>query len=290
MKRALSLLLTISMLTSLCAVLAVDAGKTRAVIGADLTQEQIAAVYESFGAERGDAEELRVTNADERKYLEGYVDEGVIGTRSISCVYIETLEEGEGLDVTTSNISWCQPEMYVSALATAGITDARVIVAAPFEVSGTAALTGVYMAYEDITGQKLDETAKLVSTQELTVTAGLADQIGALDSVEIVNQLKLILDQTKAMSAADLWQKIKDIAAEYNVTLTDAQLQQLVELCRQLERLDADALREKVESIQDTLEGLAQARTKVQGFAAAVRSIFSAIGEFFAGIAARLRA
>ena len=61
------------------------------------------------------------------------------------------------MDVTTSNITWCTPEMYISALATAGITDAKVVVAAPFEVSGTAALTGVYKAYEDMTGKKLDQ-------------------------------------------------------------------------------------------------------------------------------------
>ena len=113
--------------------------------------------------------ELKVTNAEERAALSGYVDESVIGTRSISCVYVELLVEGAGMDVTTSNVNFCTPEMYMSALATAGITDAKVVVAAPFEVSGTAALTGVYKAYEDITGKKLDDLAKLVSTQELTI-------------------------------------------------------------------------------------------------------------------------
>ena len=37
---------------------------------------------------------------------------------------------------------------------------AKVIVSAPFAVSGTAALTGVYKAYEDITGQSLSSLAK----------------------------------------------------------------------------------------------------------------------------------
>jgi uncharacterized protein YpuA (DUF1002 family) len=149
---------------------------------------------------RGDVTEMTITNADERKYLEGYVDESLIGTKSISCVYIEVTDEGSGLDVTTNNITWCAPEMYVNALATAGITDAKVIVAAPFDVSGTAALTGVYKAYEDITGQKLDENAKLVGTQELGVTADLANEIGSYDSTSIVNELKGILSETKDMS------------------------------------------------------------------------------------------
>ena len=38
--------------------------------------------------------------------------------------YVELLPEGSGLEVTAENVNWCTPEMYVSALATAGITDA----------------------------------------------------------------------------------------------------------------------------------------------------------------------
>lgn len=135
MKKLISALLAVCLLAGAVPALAVDAGEARAVIGANLTDEQIADVYKNFGISRGDVTELRVTNADERKYLSGYVDDSVIGTNSISCVYIEVLNEGEGLDVTTSNINWCTSQMYVSALATAGITDAKIIVAAPFEVS-----------------------------------------------------------------------------------------------------------------------------------------------------------
>ena len=131
MKKLISLLLAACLLCGAVPALALDAGEARAVIGADLTDEQIAAVYASFGVERGSVTELRVTNADERKYLEGYVDEALIGTHSISCVYIEVLDEGEGLEVSTSNVNWCSSEMYVSALATAGVSDARIIVAAP---------------------------------------------------------------------------------------------------------------------------------------------------------------
>ena len=124
MKKILSILLACCLLAGAVPALAVDAGEARAVIGSNLTEEQISAVYSNFGVKRGDVTELRVTNADERKYLEGYVEDSVIGTNSISCVYIEVLEAGEGLDVTTSNINWCTSQMYVSALATAGITDA----------------------------------------------------------------------------------------------------------------------------------------------------------------------
>ena len=281
MKKIISALLAICLLAGAVPALAVDAGEARAVIGANLTDEQIADVYKSFGVSRGDVTELRVTNADERKYLEGYVDDSVIGTNSISCVYIEVLDEGEGLDVTTSNINWCTSQMYVSALATAGITDAKIIVTAPFEVSGTAALTGVYMAYEDITGEELDETAKLVSTQELTLTAELADKIGSYDSVEIVNELKLLLGETRNMTDDELRSEIISIASDLGVTLTDTQINQLISLCRSLEKLNPDELKAKVESVQNTIAKLGQAKETVSNFLTGVKNVWNSIVDFF---------
>ena len=239
-----------------------------------------------FSISRGDSAELTITNAEEREYLEGYVDSALIGTRSVSCVYVELLSEGEGMSVTTSNINWCTPEMYVSALATAGITDARIEVAAPVEVSGTAALTGVYKAYENMTGQKLDDIAKLVSTQELTITGELAAQIGSFDSMAIVNELKLMLDETAKMSDEEIKSQIIYIAKQYNVSLTDGQIQQLIDLCRSLEQLDGDALRARVEEVQQTLTKLSQAKTKVVGFVDSVKKVVTSIAEFFERIKA----
>lgn len=284
MKKLISALLAVCLLAGAVPALAVDAGEARAVIGANLTDEQIADVYKNFGISRGDVTELRVTNADERKYLSGYVDDSVIGTNSISCVYIEVLNEGEGLDVTTSNINWCTSQMYVSALATAGITDAKIIVAAPFEVSGTAALTGVYMAYEDITGEELDETAKLVSTQELTLTAELADKIGSYDSVEIVNELKLLLGETRNMTDEQLRAEIVSIASDLGVTLTDTQINQLISLCRSLEKLNPDELKAKVESVQNTIAKLGQAKETVSNFLTGVKNVWDSIVDFFKNI------
>lgn len=284
MKKILSILLACCLLAGAVPALAVDAGEARAVIGANLTEEQISAVYSNFGVKRGDVTELRVTNADERKYLEGYVEDSVIGTNSISCVYIEVLEAGEGLDVTTSNINWCTSQMYVSALATAGITDAKIIVAAPFEVSGTAALTGVYMAYEDITGETLDETAKLVSTQELTLTAELAEKIGSYDSVEIVNELKLLLGETKNMTDEQLRREIESIASDLGASLTDTQISQLISLCRSLEKLNPEQLKEKVESVQDTIAKLGQAKETVSNFFEGVKNVWNSIVDFFKGL------
>ena len=281
MKKIFSLLLALLLVAGMAVPAYADVNQSRAVIGADLSDEQVEAVYGMFGIRRGEAIELKMTNAEERTYLEGYVDNSLIGTRSISCVYVELLPAGSGMSVTTSNINWCTGEMYISALATAGITDANIVVAAPFEVSGTAALSGVYKAYEDMTGKKLDDLAKLVSTQELTITGELAAEIGSMDSTAIVNELKMMLDVTQTMSDDEIRAEIREIASRYNVNLTNTQEEQLLTLCRSLEGLDAESLKARVQDVQNTLQKVSDAKTKVVGFVQGVKKVVESVSGFF---------
>lgn len=280
MKKIIALLLAFSMLSGFGAAYAIDQGQARAVIGANISEAQKATVYQSFGVEPGSVTELTVNNSEEREYLDGLVDESIIGTKSISCVYIETLAEGKGLQVDVSNVNWCTKEMYINALVTAGITDAKLVVTSPVLVSGTAALTGVYKAYEDITGEKLDEDAKLAGTQELVITAELADEIGSYDAVAIVNELKLILDDTENMTDEQLKEEIIKIAKDYNVNISDGQISQVIKLVRSLEGLDDDALKERVEQAQDWIKSLAKAQSTVQDVVQTVKEFFVAVGEF----------
>lgn len=106
---------------------AMEQGDARVTIGADLDAEERTKVYADFGIEPGDAIEITVTNADERAYLEGIAPEKKIGKVALSCTYIVIGEPGSGLQITTKHINWCTSEMYINALTTAGITDAKVI-------------------------------------------------------------------------------------------------------------------------------------------------------------------
>lgn len=281
MKKILPLVLALALLLSLSASAFADDVQGRAVIGADLSTEQVDKLYAMFGISRGSLPELTVTNQEERVYLSGFISEELLGTRAISSVLVELLPEGSGMDVSTVNITWCTPEMYKAALATAGITDARIVVAAPFEVSGTAALTGIYKAYEDITGQTLDEMSKLVGTQELTITGEIADAIGSMDSTSIVNQLKLVLTETEKMSDEEILAQIDAICTQYNVQLSDTHRQQLLSLCRSFEGLDAESLKAKVEDVQGKIKSLAGAKEKVEAVVEKAKGFVGSVGKFF---------
>lgn len=258
-----------------------DAEMRRVVVGADLTNAQIETIYRFFGIERGSVPEMLLTNQEEHTALEGFVEPQVIGTRSMSCVYLELLPQGSGMSVSTDQISWCTPEMYQNALLTAGIRDARIAVAAPFAVSGTAALAGIYKAYEDMTGQHLDDLVKAAGTQELTVTGALADEIGTADSSTIVSELKQILGETASMSDDEVRAVIRSIAERHHVQLKEDQVQQLLELCRSLEKLNPDSLTQKVEDIQSTLEKVSEAKDHVVGWMAKAREALDAVHGFF---------
>ena len=286
LKKLLSFALALCIVLSAGAALALNEGDARAVIGANLSEENKNQVYSTFGISRGSVTELTVTNADERQYLEGLVSSDKIGTNAISCVYVEIAKAGSGLDITVSdNISWCTRETYMNALVTAGISDAKVIVTAPVSgITGTAALTGIYKAYESITGTALDDVAKLVGTQELVITNELADEIGSYDASMIVNELKKILDETQNMTDAEVDAEIRRIAKEYNVSISDFQISQLIKLCRSLEGLDASALKEKVESAQDAIKKLAGVQETANKFVEGVKNIFQSIGNFFSNL------
>ena len=149
---------------------------------------------------------------------------------------------------------------------------------------GSAVTLWVNRAYEDITGQPLNELAKLAGTQELVITAELADTVGNIDAVTIVNELKGILDQTKDMTDDELREQIRSIASQYNVTLTDGQVDQLLSLCRSLEGLSSDELKARVEQVQGILTSLAGAQETVTGILGSIKGFFEAVGNFFANL------
>jgi len=269
-KKIIAVVLTLIMGVAFAAPAFAAAQEARVVIGADNTEGQIADVYSYFGINRGDVQELQVTNDEERHYLNGLVPDEKIGNVALSCVYIEP-NDGGGLETSINNINWVTEKMYKSALATAGVTDAKVKISAYKPVSGTGALAGIYKAYEDMTGTVLDETAKNTAIEELVVTGELKDALGDV-SVDIINDLKGKLKETKTMTDDQIRELIRETAEKYEVTLTDDQVQQILDLVKKFNELNMDP---------DTFLNLFQAKQGIEGFFTSVGDFFKGIGDFF---------
>ena len=286
MKRIISAVLALAVGFTLFipTALADEDGQERVTMGADLTDRQREAVYSDFGIEEGSVTELTVTNDEERSYLEGLVPDGKIGSVALSCIYIKTLPEGSGLSIEIHNINYCTEDMYSNALETAGISDAQVIVSAPFPVSGTGALTGAYKAYEDITGNSLSSLAKAAGAEELVVTGELAEYIGSDDATQMINELKSMLDKTQDMTDDEVRVEIKNLAQMYNVALTNAQLEQVLSLVRKLEGLDADELQDQLVGIAKAAQTANEVGEVTSKVFTDVKGFFASVGSFFSGV------
>ena len=209
------------------------------VWGGDLTANQKEIVRQEFlsGNARLDAaQELVVTNREEREALAGKVDPAAIGSRSISSVYIE-VGRGRGIDVKTRNISLITPQMYRSALLTGGVRQAKVIAAAPVPVSGTAALTGIFKAYERITGEELSSEAKDAATEELVQAGELGQTIGQEKAAQLMENIKEQVLKQKPKTLGQVEEIVRQAAQKLNVSLSRKQLRQLSQLFLRIGKL-----------------------------------------------------
>lgn len=257
-------------------------------LGADLNKDQKKKVLELLDVDEDELDQYKVvtvTNKDEHKYLDDYLDSSVIGTRALSSVLIEKKDKGDGINVTTKNITYCTPGMYENALTTAGVTDATVTVAGPFNITGTAALVGAMNAYEDMTGKDISSESKDAATNELVVTSELAQQLDDSEKAEQFLALikeKVLSDDVKTKS--DINDIIDECGKDLDVTITDDQKAQIAELMQKINKLDLNVndLKEQASKIYDKLSEM---DIDTQGIFAKIKmalsSIFAALSGLF---------
>lgn len=228
-------------------------------LGADLSDEQKNTMLKYFKVDSSQAQIIYVTNQDERDHLSSYVPLEQIGTRTVSCAYVKPTTSG-GIKVRTANLNWVTCNMIASSLSTSGVTNCEVVAACPFEVSGTGALTGIQMAYETASGQKLDETKKELATEEMVVTGNLADSVGQNDATTVINQAKMQVIADNVQNADDIYNIVVNISNNNNVTLTDDEINTIVNLLQQISQQDYDysEMQETLERVNDNVTGKAE--------------------------------
>lgn len=229
-------------------------GDVIVTLGENLTDDQKKQLLIEMNVD-DDVEIIYVTNEEEHQYLGNYISKKEIGTRAISSTRITLLESGSGLNVTTNNIKWVSEGMYANALVTAGVTDADIYVTAPFEVSGTAALTGIIKAYEITNEIEIPEEQKQVANEEMVKTAELGDRFGVEEASELMARIKEEIAKNPVTTTEELRELIQRVAKEIGVTLTDEELTGLVSLFNRMKDLniDWDQVQNQITKIRDNL-------------------------------------
>lgn len=277
--KKLCLFLCSLMILSTCTVFA-DSNRF-VTIGEDLSEEQRGTIFEFFGLSDDDLNTIQiisVSNDEEKEYLSGIVDDSVIGTHTYSCAYIEPTSEG-GIQVKTANLTYVTSDILVNALQTAGIENCNVIVTAPFEVSGTGALTGIYKGYE-LQGVKLDEDKKKLASEELIVTAEVEKECGENTAQLITDVKQEVVSSSETLSKEDIETMVKDKSVEYNININSQTVDKIVDLVSKFQDkdYDADTFTNKLSEIKDKVTEQAE---NSKGFFESVKQFFKAIGDFF---------
>ncbi len=259
-KRALSIIMAALVLGNSLSVSADGVTeKTYLSLGADLKESEKAIVLDLLDVEEEDLGEYtigEVTNAEEHEYLDDYLSASVIGSRALSSVLVEIEDEGEGIDVETSNITYCTSGMYRNALATAGVENASIKVAGPFNITGTAALVGVMKAYEKMTGEAISEESKDAATNELVTTGELAENIGDSDDAEaLIALIKEKVVEGNLKSEEDIMNAVEEAADQLEIKLSEEDRQLILELMEKIKNLDIDMdqLKEQAKAVYDKL-------------------------------------
>ena len=223
---------------------------------------------------------IEVSNEEEREYLGEFIDEKLLGTRAISSVYVEKLPEGEGITVSSKNITWVTNDMYRNAIVTAGIKDAKIVVAAPFEVSGTAALTGVMKAFEDLTGEKITEIEKKVASEEIAKTATLGSEIGQEEAEELITSIKMYVVKNGIKSKGSIKKVSEEMSNELGIELTKEQMDEIVSLMKGISKLnlDIDQIKGQLQDISGKIDKITEQNIEIRSV---LEKILDAITNFF---------
>lgn len=260
-------------------------------LGADLTEEEKNTVFGLLGVDAGQLDQymvVTITNEDEHNYLDAYLDASVIGSRALSSVVVEKKEKGTGIQVKTSNITYCTTGMYQNALATAGLEDAEIRVAGPFNISGTAALVGAMKAYGEMTGESIEPENADAATEELVTTSELGETLGSQDQAEaLIGAVKDTIVADEVTEPEEIEAVIDDTAKEMNIELSEEDREKIRSLMEKIGQLDLDvnSLKAQAKELYQKLDemDIDISDEQVQGVLSSIASWFGNLWETIKG-------
>ena len=235
----------------------VFADETKVVtLGADLSDAQKQTMMKYFNVSADQVQILTVTNQDEHNHLDNIAPQEQIGSHTLSCAYVKPTQSG-GIKVRTANLNWVTGNMIATSLSTSGVKNCEVIAACPMEVSGTGALTGIQMAYEKASGEKLDATKTKLANQEIVTTGELADKVGKDQATTVVNQSKMDVIQNDVQNADEIQNIVINVANQINISVSQDDIDKIVSLLQQIAQqgYNYDDVKQTVEQVDANTTG-----------------------------------
>lgn len=238
------------------------------VYGGGLSQEEILSISKTLGIEEGaDVLSSSVTGEDMAKYIEGtpWSTENMI-----SSALVTKKAQGTGVHVeikTPGLITKISQDQYANAAITAGVSDVEILIAAPYEVTGESALSGVYKAFE-LNGVNLKQDGMKLAQDELKVTSEIAQESKEKQGFDEAKLSQAILEMKQEIIAAvekegsltreEIAKIVQDALAKVNLdkVVTEVHINNLILYFEQFSKtsdLDFTKIKEQLTSLGNEL-------------------------------------
>jgi uncharacterized protein YpuA (DUF1002 family) len=297
-KKLTALLLTLTMVLALCVPAfatgaETDEWKGYLVLGDGLSDSQKSTVLQLMGVDESDLDSYYVTTTTHEEEVDlfgDYLSASVLGSKAMSSILLIPQAEGSGIDITLHNINYCTEEMYQSALIDAGVSDVKVIVAGPVELSGTCALASAMKAYSLMTGEDIDDAAVDAAVNEIVATGTVADEVGdSEDATELIAALKQTV-LSEDLDETGIGEALDKLCQQMGVTLSSETRAAIIELMLKLKDCDIDvsALEQQAADLYNRVKAQLDAAGFTEGLSDNAKGflakLIDALKEFFTSL------
>ena len=197
-----------------------------------------------------------ITAGDVNEISSGYSGKSYNSNQIFSSALLDLNQNGEITVEVDNSITTITPQMYMSALKTAGIQGGHVYVTSPVSATGESALAGIMDCYEEATDVEIPENVKAAANQEISTQAEIMNNsnVSADDLSKLVDDVKEKVNEENITDHATIVNIINDYSTTYNINISDSDIENLANTIEQVQSVqdDANAYKEQISDIVDS--------------------------------------
>ena len=191
-----------------------------------------------------------ITAGDVNEISSGYSGKTYNSNQIFSSALLDLNQNGEITVDVDNSINTITPKMYMSALKTAGIQGGHVYVTSPVSATGESALAGIMDCYEEANDVEIPETVKEAASQEISTQAEIIENnnVSADDLSNLVDDVKEKVSEENITDHATIVNIINDYSTNYNINISDSDIENLADTIEQVQLVqdDANAYKEQI--------------------------------------------
>ena len=194
-----------------------------------------------------------ITAGDVNEISSGFSGKTYNSNQIVSCALLDLNHNGEITVNVDNSITTITPQMYMSALKSAGIDGGLVYVTSPVSATGESALAGIMDCYEEATDVEIPENVKEAANQEISTQAEIINNsnVSADDLNKLVDDVKDKVSEENITDHDTIVNIIYDYSTTYNINISDSDIQNLADTIEQVQLAqdDANAYKEQVSDV-----------------------------------------